>query len=160
MLTVKDFLPLWSLTKSGFLFHRAGSSPRCPSPRRRVSQRMTSAPNSHSTRATVGPAAPVVNSTTRIPSNGSFDMVCLSLQKFYRELMEFWNIGLVRTPFFHCSIVPFFWLYDALCSQGHEIVFAQSQLAAIHFFVVLPDQRRGSCHATRRRAQPRHWTEV
>src|SRR5262249_33742213 len=31
-------------------------------------------PNSQSTRATVGPAAPVVNSTTRIPSKGSLDI--------------------------------------------------------------------------------------
>src|SRR5262245_33602223 len=87
MLTVKDFLPLWSLTKSGFLFHRAGSSPRCPSPRRRVSQRMTSAPNSHSTRATVGPAAPVVNSTTRIPSSGSLGIDCAP---------ELWSIGILQ----------------------------------------------------------------
>src|SRR5262245_7531448 len=74
MFTVKDFFPRWSFMKSGFLFHLAGSSPRWPSPRKRVSQRITSAPNSQSTRATVGPAAPVVSSTTRIPSRGSLDI--------------------------------------------------------------------------------------
>src|SRR5947208_16581384 len=81
MFTVKDFFPLWSFMKSGFLFHFAGSSPRWPSPRNRVSQRITSAPNSQSTRATVGPAAPVVSSTTRIPSKGS--VAIEFFQRFY-----------------------------------------------------------------------------
>src|SRR5919108_2492690 len=74
--------------KSGFLFHSLGSSPRWPSPRRRVSQRMTSAPNSQSTRATVGPAAPVVSSMTRMPSRG--------------------NLG-IHSP--NVQIVPGRWLY-------------------------------------------------
>src|ERR1700747_2347522 len=117
--------------KSGFLFPFAGSSPRWPSPRRRVSQRITSAPNSHNTRATVGPAAPVVNSTTRIPSRGSL------------LIKVFFLVGSLWSP-------EYFTSDHSARAQGGEIVIAHAKLSAIDLFVMFADQGRRAANPPRR----------
>src|SRR6266498_3766348 len=134
MLTVNDFLPRCSFMKSGFLFHSLGSSPRWPSPRRRVSQRMTSAPNSQSTRATVGPAAPVVNSTTRMPSRGNWLIKCLPT--LYIDLGR-WSIGVMEcwdAREFQHSNIPVF--HHSILSSDHPFGSKRDEIV-----VVLADHR-------------------
>src|SRR6266576_3406986 len=163
MLTVKDFLPRWSFMKSGFLksgflFQSFGSSPRWPSPRKRVSQRITSAPNSPSTRATVGPAAPVVSSMTRIPSRGN-----LLIKFFPTGVMEYWSDGVLEkrsTPIFHYSITPVYLSDHSLGSERDEIVVVHAQLVHVNFLVVLTEQRCRSINAAGSFHQPRHNAEL
>src|SRR6516165_3635899 len=127
--------------KSGFLFQSFGSSPRWPSPRSRVSQRMTSAPNSQSTRATVGPAAPVVSSITRMPSRGNW---LIESDSF--GAMEYRSVGVMvysefaKTPSFQYPITPVF-LDHSFGSERHEIVVIHAELIDINLLVMLAEQR-------------------
>src|SRR6185503_1304624 len=118
--------------KSGFLFQSFGSSPRWPSPRSRVSQRMTSAPNSQSTRATVGPAAPVVSSITRIPSKGNLDMT-ISCKSFSP-----------RRPWRTDSLLFVLRSNHATGPERGDVVFCHAELGAEDLFVVLAEKRRGA----------------
>ena len=154
ILTVNDFLPRWSFMKSGFMFHNLGSSPRWPSPRRRVSQRITSAPNSQSTRATVGPAAPVVSSTTRIPSRGNLLIIRLLFLNPVRA-------GCSITQYSSIPTLHYANLFKSLLgSERDEIVAGHAQLAAINLFIVLAKQRSRAAYAAGRFTKSRHRTKL